>query len=156
MMKVYNSGIALEAGVGFALSEDDYEYSRAQMTTLRGENIKGIVSVNALFYIETADFSTGVNFHLGTINEALMWPTAYQAFPGVEIITASLFSDTLGTAFAGTQVLDKVSIIINKSGQIYAYVNSITTPATLSAVDHIIIPVCVSFTKILDVVVNNT
>lgn len=152
MVKVYESSIVANTNVFFALSDDDYQYSRAQIMMQRGDSIRGVVSINAVFYVTTANFTTGTNFLLASISESLLWPTAYQAFPGVEMVTASIFHDATGAAFGSTQVLDKASIIINKSGNIYAYVNTITTPATLAAVDYIIIPVCVSFTKILDVV----
>lgn len=149
MIKIYDTTITAETNVGIALSDDDYPMNRAQITMLRGDDIRGIVHINACFYVTTANFITGIEFQLGYIDEPLIRPTGYVVSPIVEILTASLFHDGGGNPFGGVQELAKATVTISPNGGIFARVTAITTPATLAAVNYIIVPVNLSFTKLV-------
>lgn len=149
MIRIYDTTITADVNVGIALSDDDYPINRAQITMLRGDEIRGIVHINACFYVEEADFTTGIEYQLGFIDEPLIRPNSYIVSPLVEVVTASLFHDAAGNPFAGVQELAKATVTISPNGGIFARVTAVTTPATLAAVDHVIIPVNLSFTKLV-------
>lgn len=156
MVKIYSSTITNATDVATALSDDDYAIDRAQITMLRGDDVRGVISINACFYLLEADLTTATEFLLGTIDEAMVRPNSYIIIPGVEVITASLFHDQTNAPFAGVQVLDKCTVSISPNGGIYVRINTVTTPATLGGNDYVIIPVVVSFTKVIPEVVNNS
>lgn len=147
------SAMSPAANVFMALTDADYQYSKGQVIMLRGDDLKGIVSINAVFYIKTADFTTGTNFTLGTILDGLCRPNCNISVPGIEILTGSLYSDVVGDPFAGTQELDKVSIMIQPNGNISVYIKTVNTSSILSSVNYLIIPVSVSFTKLIEEVI---
>jgi hypothetical protein len=152
LIKIYQSAVTAATNVYFALSVDDYQINKAQITQIRGDSLNGIVSLSLCFYVATSNFTTSSSFLLGTIDESLLFPNHNTMFSGVEILPASYFHNGAGTVFAGTQVLDKISLTVGTSGGIYAWCNTITTPSTLSGTDYIIIPITISFSKIEDVV----
>jgi hypothetical protein len=150
MISVFTSLIDTATNVGIATNVDGYGYGKVQITMQRGDNINGLVSINAVFFIEEADFSTGAYFTLGTIEESYCRPNGYITVAGSEILLASNYKDGTGTSFAGTQVLDTVSFLIEPNGTISAYVAAVTTPATLTAVDHVLLALNVTFSNLIE------
>ena len=152
MIKIYESAITPESGVYSALSDDDYQINRCQILQVRGDDTRGVVTINAVFYLEEADLITGTMFTLGFIDEEIVRPNSYTMVNGVEIIQSSFFHNGAGSAFAGTQVLDKISVTISPTGAVFVWVNTVTTPSTLGGTDYVIIPINITYTKIFPIV----
>lgn len=150
MINTFTSNITTVATVGVCTNASGYGYYKAQVTMQRGDNINGIVTINGCFFIAEADFSTGAYFNLGTIDEAFCRPNGYITIPGSEIVLASNYEDGDSGTFAGTQVLDTVSYLISPNGNIDVYVAAVTTPCTLASVDHILFPINISFTNLIE------
>jgi len=151
LIKIYESAITPSADVYSALSDDDYQINRCQILQIRGDDTRGIVTINAVFYLEEADIVTSP-FLLGNIDEEILWPNSYTVVAGVELLESSLFHNGAGNAFTGSQVIDKISLMVSPNGGVYININTVTTPCTLSAVDYVIIPFNVTYTKVFPIV----
>jgi len=85
LIKIYESAITPSADVYSALSDDDYQINRCQILQVRGDDTRGIVTINAVFYLEEADLVTSP-FLLGNIDEEILWPNSYTVAAGVDLL----------------------------------------------------------------------
>jgi hypothetical protein len=109
-----------------------------------------VISINAVFYLEEADLATGGFVQLGTIDEGFCRPNGNIFITCPHAVDGAVYADGAGDEFTGVQLLTGASVLINPLGEIYVYVTTVNTPVTLAAVDYVIIPVCISFTNIIE------
>lgn len=150
-VQIFSTSISPNTNVTMALSDDGYAINRAQIMTMRGDDIRGIVSINACFYIEEADLITGIEFLIGNIDEPIVRPNNYIVVSIAKTFTSSLYHDTGGAPFGGTQVLQDSTITISPNGGIFFRCAGVTTPSTLASVDYVLIPVVISYIKLEEV-----
>jgi hypothetical protein len=150
MINVVTSNITTAADVGVCTSTEGYGYNKTQVLRQRGDTVNGIISINAVFYIEEAELATGGFVLMGTIDESVCRPNGNIHIPIASVVDGAVYADGAGDEFTGVQILSGTSVLITPTGEIYAYVTTVNNPVTLASVDYVIIPVCFSFTNIIE------